>query len=365
MSTHKFTEQDKTEQGQKAIAFGIQNKNSTDTYDYTTQESADFSWPDLDTDDIGQLEPWLCYREKPDGTQGGWTDLNAIADGKERKLTACGSKLGFPEELGEDVDAAKKIIESINGASDFDSAAGDAGFKSNDQFSLKDHVASASFQLDEALEEGYANSDELLKEQKEKTDAEMDDNIAAAQSGGLLDPIDGIDMETWAAGNAKITNGMPLEDVLKVVGTEKPLWDNASAIWMERMSQDTTFAITKVYGDAFTNSDIGKFASSGGAEKVSTPAAASGGASGAGNAMEDFDLYIKIMCHQNMGAQQGKDAQSILSEYDLTVTDWGNIGMHWNTQMATDTKLAMDMVKLMEKYNAEFASGSAGDGIDF
>ncbi len=364
MSTkHEFTEHDKTEQGQKAIAQGIKNKQAGVHPDYAESEGADFSWPDLDPDSIGSLEPWMCYRIQRDGSYGGWTDLNQFASGQKRKHYACFLILGFPEALGEDHDTAKAIVERLLESSDLETEAAEYGFTSNEHYTVADHVNSALLALENEQEKGFAAADALLKEQHAKLDAQMDEHIAAAAEGGLLDPISGVDMDTWAAANAKIANGVALEEVLAVVGVEKPVWDEVSAKWTERMSQDTTFAISKVYGDAFVNSNIGRFAEGAGDAKEAAP---TGGSANAVQAvMDDFELYVKIMCHQNMGATQGKDAVSILSEYGLNAADWGSIGAHWTPKMATDTAMALQMSQLMEKYNAEFASAGVGDDIEF
>lgn len=207
------------------------------------------------------------------------------------------------------------------------------------------------------IQEGMAEAQAVLEETNKALQEEMNKNIDAAKKGGLLDPINGIGMEDWAAANVKIANGMALEEVLKILGTEKPIWDKVSADWMARMSQDTTFAISKVYGDAFTNPNIGKFATAGGA-----PAAGNGAVDKIKN---DFELYIKIMCHQNMASTQGVDANAVLKQYGLTAADWGMIGGHWAPQMGSNLDLAMKMSPLMEKYNAEFATAKAGDDINF
>ncbi|MHA7060026.1 DUF6620 family protein [Aquimarina sp. M1] len=364
-NVHKFTDHDKTEQGQKAIALGIKNKQSSSEveYDYTLQEAADFSWPDINPDLIGHVEPWLCYDKKNDGTTGGWVDLNQFANGQERKLNACLLTLGFPKALNTNSDSARSLLDEIKNSENFETVAQQYGFKNNQHFSLEDHVASVLIRIEKAEGKAFDAADDFLKEQKATLDAQMDAHIQAASEGGLLDPINGIDMETWAAANAKIAGGMDLEEVLKVVGTEKPIWDKVSADWTARMSQDTTFAISKVYGDAFMNSDIGKFATSGTDQK--TEPNTTEGESALDKVSEDFELYIKIMCHQNMGATQGKDAASILNEYGLSVTDWSTVGAQWATKMATDTRMALKMGELMEKYNTEFASATAGDDIDF
>jgi hypothetical protein len=266
----------------------------------------------------------------------------------------------MPEQVRElSHDDATDILKDIKNLKDSNLS------EFNDQireygFSDESHFLWGIALLDSAEEKAYDDADNVLKEQKAKLDTQMDAHIEAAEAGGLLDPINGIDMETWAAANAKIAGGMDLEEVLKTVGTEKPIWDEVSAEWTARMSQDTTFAISKVYGDAFMNSNIGKFAN---AETNQESEAAS--PAGNSDIYEDFELYIKVMCHQNMGATQGKDAASILQEYGLTVTDWSSVGMHWAPKMATDTRMALKMGELMEKYNAEFASVKAGDDIDF
>jgi|GEM_PF-630558 len=207
------------------------------------------------------------------------------------------------------------------------------------------------------IQEGMAEAQAVLDEANKKLKEEMNQHIDAAKKGGLLDPIEGIGMEDWAAANVKIANGMPLDEVLKILGTEKPIWDKVSADWMARMSQDSTFAISKVYGDAFTNPNIGKFATAGGA--------AAPGNGAVEKIKNDFDLYIKIMCHQNMASTQGIDANAVLKQYGLTAADWGMIGGHWAPQMGSNLELAMKMSPLMEKYNAEFATAKAGDDINF
>ncbi len=206
----------------------------------------------------------------------------------------------------------------------------------------------------------FENEDAFLKEQKAKLDEQMESQIAGQAASGNLDPVEGIDIDTWAAGNAKIANGMSVEEVLTIVGTEKPLWDKASAEWNARMSQDTSATIATVYGNAFVNSNIGKFASAG-AEAEAKPAQGST----SGNIMEDFELYVKVMAHMGKGAEQGQDPQSILAIYGANLTDWASAGGHWTAQISTNTAMAMQMAELMGKYNAEFEGAGAGDDIDF
>jgi hypothetical protein len=259
----------------------------------------------------------------------------------------------IPEHLlGKDAETLKAELEALAAEND-EAKIKAAGF---------DNLQHVQYVIDTAgdnIKVAYAHAQAFLDETNKELQQQMNKNIDAAKAGGLLDPIKGVSMEDWAAANAKIAGGMPLDEVLKILGVEKPVWDAVSGEWMARMSQDTTFAISKVYGDAFANSNIGKFAGAGGAS----------GSADSNTMVEkvknDFDLYIKIMCHQNMASAQGIDAGSILKQYELTAGDWGVIGMHWAPQMGANLELAMKMSALMDKYNAEFAVAKAGSDIDF
>lgn len=316
-------------------------------YDVNKWPCADLDFPDLDPEKKYDIWPF-----KPDLNQVHWVNLHdkAFMSGVARK----GYILGYtcPEAFeGLDAQAALVKFEDLlkeNNASNISKA----GFKS------KEHLEYMIHSTKHRISKAYAETQSLLDTLNAEQSATMNKNVEAAKAGGLLDPIRGVSMEDWAAGNAKIGGGMPLDQVLKVLGVEKPVWDAVSAEWMGRMQQDTTFAIAKVYGEAFTNPNIGKFA-----------AAGSGVAAG-GNAKIDaiknnLDEYVKIMCHQNMGAAQGIDANSVLQQYGLTAADWGTIGMHWAPQLGGNLEVAMKMSALMDKYNAQFAGAKAGFDIEF
>lgn len=318
-------------------------------YDYKSWPCADESFPDLDEDKKYDLWPY-----KKDLTKAHWVDLNnQFKSGVERK----GFLLGFetPEQyVG--LDAQKCVIELEALAKETDETKlQGAGFTN------RDHLLYIIESTKKRIKKAYAEAQAVIDETTDKLNQQMQANIDAAKTSGLLDPIKGISMEDWAAANAKIASGMPLTDILQVLGTEKPIWDEASSEWMARMSQDTTFAISKVYGDAFTNSNIGKFAGAATTtDSANNPIVE--------QVKNDLDLYVKIMCHQNIGSTQGIDATTILKQYGLSLGDWGVINGHWSPQLGSNLENAMKMSALMDKYNAEFAAAAppkAGSDIDF
>jgi hypothetical protein len=330
------------------------NKFNWEKYDYTSWPCADMSFPDLDEDKSYDLWPFKPTHVDMSGHTLHWVDLNnQYKSGIERK----GFIHGFttPDRyIG--IDAQQCLVELEALASERNEVNTiAAGFVS------QDHLLYIIETTRKQIKKAYAEVQAIVDETNDKLNQQMNANIDAAKASGLLNPIKGISMEDWAAANAKIASGMPLNDVLKILGTEKPIWDEASAEWMARMSQDTTFAISKVYGDAFTNSNIGKFAGA----APSTDAANNPVVEQVKN---DLDLYVKIMCHQNIGSTQGIDATSILKQYGLTLGDWGVINGFWSPKLGSNVENAMKMSALMDKYNAEFAAATppkAGNDIDF
>lgn len=362
-TSHKFSDYDNSPQGQKAIALGIKNRQGA-PYDYATSPAANFKWPEIDPASIGNLEPWLCYAKG-----GGWIDLNAIASGAERRAKAAYRTLGDVEgPMWQRVDdAAYATINTLEALSDAQLAASaqQYGLKKDARYGYRDYLAGLKFEFDDAVRRANKQAQRGLDAAMEHQKQEMDGHIAKAKSGGLMDPVQGVSLEDWAGANAKIVSGEPLENVLKVLQVEKPAWDAISAEWNGRMSRDTTFAIATVYGNAFTNPNIGRFAAAAPKAGAPAPAAAAAGGGALTKAMNDFELYVKIMTHQSVGAAQGLDAAGVLKKYGLTVMDWSKLGAHWSPKMTTDMALAMKMGSLMQKFTAELSQPGAGDDISF
>ena len=70
----------------------------------------------------------------------------------------------------------------------------------------------------------------------------------------------------------------------------------------------------------------------------------------------NFELYIKILSHYNMGKEKGQNVEEILLEYGLQHSDWKQIAESWKTKLFNDPYLSMEMISLLEKYNEYFSS---------
>ncbi|MEL6195944.1 MAG: DUF6620 family protein [Myxococcota bacterium] len=204
---------------------------------------------------------------------------------------------------------------------------------------------------DEEYNQRMRDAQAQLDASRAASELEMKGHIAAAESGGLLEPVDGISLEDWAAGNAKLVEGRTLEQVLAVLGVESPAWDAANAEWQGRMSRDTTFAIAKVYGEAFQNSNIGRFAS---AQRDT------------GAIPCDFETWVKVGAHMSKGTEQGLDPQAILQSHGMSVSDWSAAGAYWSVEYHKNIAKYADLhTQLHQKYEQQYAAPTVADDIEF
>ncbi len=348
---------DDSEQGRKAIAIGLKHTPERwANYDWTKAAGADFDWPDIDSEDIGKLEPWLCLQVMEDGSLRGWQDLNAIPDGDERRLEACARCLGMPADMPGDYDEAMEWIEAVRDADDLEVEAQSRGFKCNDIFSYEDHLDAVEARWEEERRKAWGDTQDLLDDQMAQLKQQMDTNIAAKREGGELDPIQGVSIEDWAAANAKMVSGTTIDEILGVLQIEKPAWDEINAEWNARMSRDASATIATVYGNAFQNPNIGRFAGVG-----SAPAAGAGGGEPC-----DFETWVKVGVHMNKATEQGLDPQTILASHGMGLNDWSAAGAYWSVEFTKNAAKYFDLeTKLRAKYEKEYAGGSIADDIEF
>ena len=187
-----------------------------------------------------------------------------------------------------------------------------------------------------------------------------------AAANGELDPVDGIGLESWAAMNAAVVQGVNLDDMLKGQGIDKARWDKARSEWEARMSRDTSFVITQIYGAAFQNASTGKYA------KYAKEA------NEARTANRDLRMeppmtlerYWEILYEQAYASKQGQDAATALKSCDLSVVDWCDLsafmGYHiQRTYMLNQSEYRDTMKRVEDRYAAKHPGVKADVDIAF
>ncbi|HMQ70167.1 MAG TPA: hypothetical protein PKC58_14390 [Ignavibacteria bacterium] len=165
-----------------------------------------------------------------------------------------------------------------------------------------------------------------------------------------LEPVEGITLEQWADVNAKVASGATTEDAIKAIGADMPKWDRVNNEWLSRMKNDTSFVISTKYAAAFNTTATGNLGSGDGIDASSIP----------------FEKYVESMVAQDVLGKQGRDAQDVLKDFGMTVSDYSNVGSYWSGKMMSDFSLAAKMSTLMEEYKKKYESmqGSGGGNED-
>lgn len=169
--------------------------------------------------------------------------------------------------------------------------------------------------------------------------------------GGGLDPVEGVDLNTWAGLQATAAGGGDLTQAIAQAGMDQAKWDRVSAEWNNRMQTDTTGAIATAYGNAFAGAGQGQF---GGA---AAHAASVGVGGDLGGEPISFERYIEIQEAMGAASNRGEDPNALLASFKMSPMDWGNCGMYWNKKMSQE---ATKYHRLFTEYSAKYSAKYAG-----
>jgi hypothetical protein len=200
---------------------------------------------------------------------------------------------------------------------------------------------------------------------------QMLQNAAAATGGKLLEPIDGVDVKTYATiqsrmGGVAAGGVAAVGKLLAEYGLDDARWRAIDAGWQKRMQEQddpmASMALMSEYGAAFAAAGQGQF---GAAAAASAGGIGMGGAVGqapSGGEPCTFDRYVEIMTAQGCWAEQGKDVNALLKQvFNMTAMDWGNLGAYWSQRIGADYTLALQMSEIEQKYKPKYSAGGGAD----
>lgn len=327
---------------------------------YTWEQAEELSYEDLEDGDPTPPS-WHSKRSNPTAGYSTLhvTELNTMKNGHHRRMFAVyGIPVGWGKndadesELRERVDAIKASLEE----GDADEVLSEYGFLDEEHF---EYVADRALPGYREVGDMQALLDEQAKAQKQV----MQDRMAG-ELAGELEPVEGVTMEQWAAGQASLSQGGTLDAILSGLGIDQPAWDRVSAEWNDRMSRDSTATIATVYGQAFSGAGAGQFAAAGQASSASLLDASR--TSVDGQEPFSFERWIEITEAQNAGTAQGRDPAEVLAGFGLTAADWGVASGWWSQKFAAEAVARLDEFnRLSEEYRAKYAAGDADADVEF
>ncbi len=204
-----------------------------------------------------------------------------------------------------------------------------------------------------------SNCDAALTKYKALLGDEMFvEETESSESDSMLTPVHGISFYDYVAVIKMITaHRMPLEEALRVLGVEEPVWAEAATIWGQRITQDTY----KLYTEYMEKADAHP--------KFANTIAGSPHSRNVAKFLDDPYLLFEVHSAYVAVLSYGLDYNKFLSEtfgvtlFDITMAYAQFVSAN-KDNMDLMTKLSNHSAKTDEKYQAKFAAALGGDIAD-
>lgn len=173
--------------------------------------------------------------------------------------------------------------------------------------------------------------------------AQQDRVSGAVQANAhLMSPVEGVSLELYAKLSAHQGSASP-DEFLRLLAQhalDRAKFDRIAAVFIDRMSKDTSGAMASVFSQAWANAGAGKYAA---AAKAGMDAMGPGGiATSAPSGAEPipFERYAEISGAMSAWSKQGKDISAMLmNAFQVTAQDFSQISMYWSARMTADMSL--------------------------
>jgi hypothetical protein len=197
-----------------------------------------------------------------------------------------------------------------------------------------------------------ANLNDLLSPPSPEQEKELE-TIQADLDPQLLEPIEGISFEQWA----KINNALLYFEgkkqlALKPVNLTPEQHDRISAAWINRMKEDKTFSLTRVYTYHFFNASQGRFAHFGkevaqafydGKDPTSTPAIS----------LEKW-VEIRHFVSALPKSKQKNLSKQLQDNYGFSFYEWNILDNWWSRKVFGAAERGdYTLLKQMQKYDSK------------
>jgi len=191
-------------------------------------------------------------------------------------------------------------------------------------------------------------------------------------SNPLLEPIHGVSLYDYAAVSAKMANGVDVKEICKKLGIEHAGFEEASALWVARMQEDSSFAVTMAFGEYFGQAENHP--------KLKDLQAQVGdeGKANLDKMRDDRYFYEELNGARQAAYEYGYDgAQWIQENYGISLGDFQTVAMKWmevqNQEMAGgQTGNIHHFIDYQQKKQAEYAKrfaeeqgGNVADDVEF
>jgi hypothetical protein len=195
--------------------------------------------------------------------------------------------------------------------------------------------------------------------------AQQDRMQSAVQSNAhLMGAVEGVAFETYSSLAAHQGSAAPdaFLQILAQHGLDRAKYDRVAAVYMDRMSKDTSGAMATVFSQAWANAGAGKYAD---AAKAGMDAMGAGGiatSAPAGAEPISFQKYAEVSGAMSAWSRQGKDIGAMLhNTFQMTAMDMSQVGLYWHAKMTADFSL-MDKLSAWSEHFEQIHMGQKPAG---
>lgn len=185
--------------------------------------------------------------------------------------------------------------------------------------------------------------------------ATMEQTTAADPT--LLEPIEGVDMKTYAAVFAQAAGKSEAEwaALLASHGLDLAKWERVSTAWGQRMQNDTTHTLTTMYAEAFQSVGAGQF----GAHAQAQAAAGFDPTAVGGQEPMSLERCCEIQGACQAWSNTGQDVNANLAQvFGLTAQDFATAHSWWLMKLATDVARFSEYTSRVEAAEAKYTAGA-------
>jgi hypothetical protein len=186
----------------------------------------------------------------------------------------------------------------------------------------------------------------------------------------ILEPIHGVSLKDYVAMTKKMTEGVDSALVWKAMGIDSAVWDELNTLWPQRLAEDSSFEISKLWGRYFA--DETPHPKLAGLKAAISPK----GQENLERIKNDRYFYEELSGARGAAYEYGLDgAQWILDQFGINLADFQTVAMQHMEARNAGTESEEDTLRYLEyqtekkeEYAKKFAAaqgGNVADDIEF
>jgi uncharacterized protein YegJ (DUF2314 family) len=181
----------------------------------------------------------------------------------------------------------------------------------------------------------------------------------------FMEPVHGVTLEDYAAISYYVASGTDAKDIVKQLGIDYAIWEEANVIWAKRMQEDTSFTVVTLFGQFYNTADQHPKLSS-----VKAEVSAQGQAT-LDKLKSDRYFYEELAGARTAAFECGMDGSKwLMDNHGVSLGDFQKVATMYSEQdqQKHDTNKILEYANYQEKkqkeYTEKFSAENGGNIAD-